>query len=78
MTNRKPLVLACIGLAVVFVIAGIVYFTKTAADLPSFFPGHDAHSTAHHTKHGLAMLGLAAVSLLGAWMLSGPQEAKTS
>jgi hypothetical protein len=75
MTNRKPLVLACIGLAVLFALAAVVYFTKTAADLPSFFPGHDAHLTSHHTKHGIAMLGLAVLSLIGAWMLSGPQEA---
>ena len=75
-TNRKPLVLACIGLAVVFVMVAVVYFTKTAADLPSFFPGHDAHSTTHHTKHGIAMIGLAVLSLIGAWMLSGPQEAQ--
>jgi hypothetical protein len=73
-TNRKPLVAACVALAVVFVILAIVYFAKTAADLPSFFPGHEAHSTKHHVKHGIAMLGLAVVSLLGAWMLSGPKE----
>jgi amino acid permease len=74
-TNRKPLIAVCGVLAVVFVIVGVVYFTKTAADLPSFFPGHDAHSTKHHVKHGIAMVGLAILSLVGAWMLSGPQQA---
>ena len=36
---------ACIAVA-------IVYFTKTADTLPSFFPGHKSGSTLHHTKHG--------------------------
>jgi hypothetical protein len=27
------------------VTVGIVYFTRTAADLPAFFRGHAAHST---------------------------------
>jgi hypothetical protein len=26
-------------------------------------------------KHGIAMVGLAILSLVGAWMLSGPQQA---
>jgi hypothetical protein len=74
MRDRKPLVVGCVVLAVVFVVLAGVYFFRTAADLPSFFPGHDPHSTKHHVKHGIAMLGLAAVAVLGAWMLSGPSK----
>jgi hypothetical protein len=73
-TNRKPLVAVCGVLAAVFVILAVVYFTRSAADLPSFLPGHEAGSTKHHVKHGIAMLGLATLSLIGAWMLSGPQK----
>ncbi len=64
--------------AVVFVAGGIVYFTKTAADLPSFFPGHKVGSTRHHIKHGLAMIAVAVVALIGAWLTTGaePQPAK--
>jgi amino acid permease len=57
--------------ALLFVGLSIVYFTTSANNLPSFMPGHQAGSTRHHTKHGIAMLGLAAASLVGAWMLSG-------
>jgi amino acid permease len=72
MTSRKPLVVLCIVLAVVFVGLAVLYFTTAASDLPGFLPGHLAGSSRHHTKHGLAMLMLAAVSVVGAWMLSGP------
>jgi len=65
-------VILCAVLAVVFVVLAIVYVTQTAQDLPGFLPGHAAGSTKHHTKHGIAMLVLAAFSVAGAWMLSGP------
>jgi hypothetical protein len=78
MANRKPLVVLCGVLAVVFVVLAVVYFTRTAADLPSFLPGHAAHSTRHHTKHGIAMLGLAVLSAIGAWMLSAPSKGSSS
>jgi ABC-type transporter Mla subunit MlaD len=73
MANRKPLVIGCIVLAVVFVGLAVVYFTRTAQDLPSWLPGHQAGSTRHHVKHGVAMIGLAVVSCVGVWMLSGPR-----
>jgi len=71
-TDRKPLVILCAVLAVIFEVLAIVYFTQTAQDLPGFLPGHAAGSTKHHTKHGIAMLVLAAFSVAGGWMLSGP------
>jgi hypothetical protein len=73
-TNRKPLVAGCVVLAVLFVALAVVYFTKTASALPSFLPGHQAGSTRHHVKHGIAMILLAVVSLAGAWMLGGPAK----
>ena len=71
MPNRKPLVIGCIVLAVLFVGLAVVYFTKTAQDLPSWLPGHQAGSTRHHVKHGVAMIALALASVVGVWMLSG-------
>jgi amino acid permease len=68
----RPLTAVLIVLAVVFVALGVVYFTTTASKLPSFFPGHQAGSTRHHTKHGIAMLGLAVLALIGAWFTTSP------
>jgi cytochrome b561 len=70
----RPLTWALIALAVVFIVVAVVYFTTTATNLPGFFPGHQAGSAKTHAKHGLAVLGLAAVSLLGAWMTSSPDK----
>ena len=63
----------CIAAAVACVVIAVVYFTKTADGLPSFFPGHKAGSAHHHTKHGLAFIVLAVVALVGAWMTTSPK-----
>jgi amino acid permease len=68
----RPVTGVCLLVAVVFVIMSIVYFTQTAANLPSFFPGHQAGSTHHHVKHGIAMLALAVVAVIGAWFTTAP------
>lgn len=53
------------------VIIAVVYFTKTAARLPGFFPGHQAGSATKHVKHGLAALVLGVLCFLGAWFSLG-------
>jgi hypothetical protein len=68
----RPLTIGLVPLAAVLVAIGIVYFTKTAADLPGFFPGHAAHSTKHHLKHGVAMITLALLALGAAWFTTAP------
>lgn len=64
--------LALAGL--VLLVVAIVYFVEPAHSLPSFFPGHEAHATKHHTKHGIAALlvGLAAFAV--AWITTGPKK----
>jgi hypothetical protein len=63
-----------IGLGFVFLAAGVYYFVTPAHSLPAFVPGHQAGSTRHHTKHGLAMLALAAVCWIGAWFTTAPTK----
>jgi len=70
----KPLTWALIALAVVFLLLAVVYFTTTATNLPAFFPGHQTGSDKTHAKHGLAMIGLAALALVGAWMTTSPEK----
>jgi F0F1-type ATP synthase membrane subunit a len=71
----RPLTWLLVGVALLFVILAVVYFVTPANQLPSVFPGHDAHLTKHHTKHGLVMLGLAIVALIGAWFTTAPARA---
>jgi H+/Cl- antiporter ClcA len=61
--------LAILGLALIAIAA--FYFTHTADQLPSFFPGHQAGSSHHHTKHGVAALVLGLAAWVAAWMSAG-------
>jgi hypothetical protein len=61
-------------LGVVLIIVAVMYFTKTANALPSFFPGHEAGKYGmrhHHTKHGILALVLGILALIGAWITAG-------
>ena len=77
--NAPVWVTAALGvLGVVLIVIGIVYFAKTAGNLPSFFPGHQAHSTHHHTKHGIAAFLLGIACFVFAWFKSGPRRTATN
>ncbi len=70
----RPLTGLLIVVAAVFVVIGVVYLTKTAGQLPAFFPGHTAGSTHKHTKHAIAVFSLAALTLVGAWFSTAPSH----
>lgn len=78
MKNRTLTLVACGVVALLFVALAVMYFTTAAQDLPAFLPGHQAGLTRHHTKHGIAMLGLAMLAVVGGWMLSGRPDAGRS
>ena len=74
--NAPPWVTGVLILVgVVLIVISIVYFAETAAKLPSFFPGHQAGSTHHHTKHGIAAAIVGVLALVGAWMSGGRRKA---
>ena len=58
-------------LGFVFAAVAVVYLAQPAADLPSFFPGHDTALHSKHIKHGIGMLGLTALAWAGAWLTTG-------
>jgi hypothetical protein len=59
---------------VVLIAIAIVYFAEPAKSLPGFFPGHEAGSTHHHVKHGIAALLLGLGAFVLAWFQSGPPK----
>jgi divalent metal cation (Fe/Co/Zn/Cd) transporter len=65
---------ALVLVGIVLVIVGIVYFAESAANLPGFFPGHQAGSSHHHTKHGIAAVVVGAAALIGAWISTGKKR----
>jgi hypothetical protein len=70
--NAPPLVTALLViLGIALIVVGVLYLSQTANQLPSFFPGHQAGSSHHHAKHGVAALILGILALLGAWMSAG-------
>jgi hypothetical protein len=72
--NNRAIVIASIVAGVVLIIISIIYFVEPAKSLPGFFPGHAAHSSHHHTKHGIAALLLGIAAFVLAWFQSGPRR----
>jgi len=56
---------------IVLIVLGLVYFIEPAKSLPGFFPGHEAGSTHHPVKHGIASFLLGAALLIFAWFQTG-------
>ncbi len=74
MDNRKLLALAAVVVGVVLIVIAAVYWAEPAKSLPSFFPGHQAGSSHHHVKHGIAAFLLGLACLVFAWFRTGPKR----
>jgi hypothetical protein len=70
---RWATVIALVVVGLLLIALAIVYFAEPAKSLPSMLPGHQAGSTHHHTKHGIAALLLGIGALVLAWFQTGPQ-----
>ena len=70
---RRVLVPLAVVVGVALVVVAVVYFAEPAKSLPSFFPGHQAGSGHHHTKHGIAALVVGLALFAFAWFQSGPK-----
>jgi ABC-type transporter Mla subunit MlaD len=71
MRNRALVVAAGI-VGVLLLVVAVIYWVDAASSLPSFFPGHDAASSHHHVKHGIAALVVALGCFVFAWFATGP------
>ena len=63
-----------VAAGIVLLVIAIVYFAEPAKSLPSFFPGHDASATRHHTKHGIAALVASLACFAVAWITTGTRR----
>jgi len=72
--NRRWLVWLAVGLGVVLIVIAVIYWVEPAGSLPSFFPGHEAGSSHHHVKHGIAAFFVGLACLAFAWFNSGPKK----
>ena len=78
MTKNRSLIIHAVILGVALLVVAALYFAQTAADLPSFFPGHQAGSSHHHTKHGIAALVVGLGCFVFAWFQSGPKSSRNA
>ncbi len=74
-TRTLSLLAALAG--VVLIILAVMYFAMTADALPSFIPGHEAGSSHHHIKHGIAALFLGLAAFAFVWFQTGPKSGST-
>jgi hypothetical protein len=73
--TRTPLVIGIAGLVgLALVVLGIVYFAEPASALPTWLPGHQAGSSHHHVKHGIASLFVGLAVLVFAWFQTGKKQ----
>jgi hypothetical protein len=75
MKTSRIVIAAAIILGLALLVVAGIYFVDKAEALPSFFPGHQAGSTTHHTKHGIAAIVVALALFVFAWFASGPRKA---
>ncbi len=78
MTKHPKLIVPAVILGVVLLVVAGVYLTQTADALPSFFPGHKAGATEHHTKHGIAAGLLGIGCFVFAWFQTEPASARNA
>ncbi|HST25946.1 MAG TPA: hypothetical protein VLJ76_08140 [Gaiellaceae bacterium] len=76
MKKNRALILPAVVLGLVLIAIAVVYWVEPAKSLPSFFPGHDSHSTTHHLKHGIAAFLVGLVAFAFAWFQTGPKTAR--
>ena len=78
MPSNRMLVVPAVLAGLVLIALAVLYFADTAADLPSFLPGHEAGSTHHHVKHGIAALVVGLGAFAFAWFQTGPADRQPS
>lgn len=66
----KPLVIISAIVGIILLLVSIIYFTKPANTLPSFFPGFDPKLSNHHVKHGIGAFLLSLGAFSFAWFQS--------
>ena len=74
MRNDRLLVALAVIAGIALIVIAIVYWVEPAKSLPSFFPGHQAGSSHHHVKHGIASFFVGLAALVFAWFKTGPKR----
>jgi hypothetical protein len=69
--KRPALILPAVIIGLALLALAVLYWVDSASALPAFLPGHDAGSSHHHVKHGIAAAVLGIGCLIFAWFQTG-------
>jgi hypothetical protein len=72
MNKNRRLILPAVLAGIALLALAALYLAEPASSLPSFIPGHEAGSSHHHVKHGIAAGFLGLGCLVVAWFQTGP------
>jgi hypothetical protein len=72
--NDRILAAVAVLLGIVLIVVAAIYWAEPARSLPSFFPGHEAGSSHHHVKHGIAAFFVGLACLAFGWFQTGPKR----
>jgi hypothetical protein len=67
--GKRPMKMIAYLLAIVCVIAAVMYFVMPAGQLPTFMPGYSAGSSLIHMKHAIAAAVAAVVLFAIGWFI---------
>ncbi len=56
-------------LAIICIIAAVMYFVMPAGSLPTFMPGYEAGSVHMHVKHAIIAIVAAVILFLIGWLI---------
>ena len=56
-------------LAIICVVAAVMYFVMPAGQLPTFMPGYEAGSTHIHSKHAIVAIVAAVILAVIGWLV---------
>ena len=76
--NSRPVIIIAAIAGLALVALGVYYWVEPASSLPSWLPGHEAGSSHHHVKHGLASFLLGLALLVFAWFQSAPTRPRSN
>jgi len=76
MTKNRKLIAPAVLAGILLLIVATLYIADPAGSLPSFFPGHEAGSSHHHVKHGIAAAAVAAACFVVAWFQTEPKSGR--
>jgi hypothetical protein len=77
MDRRRLLALLALLAGIALIAIAAVYWAEPARSLPSFFPGHEAGSSHHHAKHGIAAFLVGLACLVFAWFNTGGDRTRS-